>query len=185
MGRHMRLEKRLPLMAADFTQDRYRELLRRFFGYYSPLEERLAGFHGMVEAGFDYEGRRKTPKLVRDLLALSDSSETLITIPRCETLPALETPGQVWGCLYVIEGSTLGGQIISAHLKGKFGLTPDAGSAFFSGYGKETGQRWIEFKTALTTASERGDMDDEIVASASATFDTLGEWVAPETEIKQ
>lgn len=39
--------------------------------------------------------------------------------------------------MYVLEGATLGGQIISRSLGGRFGLTPQTGLRFCSSYGAQ------------------------------------------------
>lgn len=85
---------------------------------------------------------------------------------------------QVLGCLYVIEGATLGGQVITRHLLATHGITPETGGAFFAGYGAETGPHWQAFG-AMITAAERFGAADEIVASANRTFETLDRWLFP------
>jgi heme oxygenase len=99
-------------------------------------------------------------------------------------LPQFNTPAQVLGCLYVIEGATLGGQIISKHLLANLGLGPDTGAAFFNGYGAESGHQWQSFRLFLTGNAEAMDQDDEIVFSANDTFKTLGQWLFPNSTRK-
>ena len=47
--------------------------------------------------------------------------------------------------LYPLEGSTLGGQVISIRLRDNLGLNATNGGRFFNGYGEQTGQYWAEF----------------------------------------
>ena len=47
--------------------------------------------------------------------------------------------------LYPIEGSSLGGQVISRHLLQNHGLTMNKGARFFNGYAENTPMRWEEF----------------------------------------
>jgi heme oxygenase len=100
-------------------------------------------------------------------------------------LPPLNAPEQLLGCLYVIEGATLGGRSITQHLQTRFGLTPQSGGAFFDGYGAHTGSRWKAFCTMLmNNASPPDHADDEsrhaaIVAAANDTFQTLTQWLFP------
>ena len=56
------------------------------------------------------------------------------------------------GCLYVLEGATLGGVVIRRHPEQKLRLGPDNGAAFFHAYGPDTGRRWREFCGALELA---------------------------------
>jgi heme oxygenase len=92
----------------------------------------------------------------------------------------LETTAQLFGCLYVLEGATLGGQIITRHLHASLGLTPETGAAFFAGYGARTGSRWKEFGTHLSAFALQSGSGDAIVASANSTFETLDLWLYPD-----
>ena len=178
--RHAALESRLPLLDVRMSQFRYHQLLQLFLGYYEPLEAKLLALPHWAAIGFDYVERRKTPRLMQDLLLLGDTPESLQNIARCKELPTLTTQGQLLGCLYVIEGATLGGQIITRHLHSNLGLKPSSGAAFFDGYGAQTGSQWKAFCTMLrANAAESGSQDD-ILATANQTFETLDQWVFPE-----
>lgn len=86
------------------------------------------------------------------------------------------------GCLYVIEGATLGGRVITRHLQNQLGTTPDSGGAFFDGYGAETGSRWKAFCTMLSQYADHSADEDRqaaIVAGANRTFETLTHWLFP------
>lgn len=176
--RHTALEHRLPLVDPHLSRDGYQSILEGFFGYYAPLEVQLSGAAVWAELEFDFAARRKVPELEKDLLVLGRTAEELTRLPKCAKLPKLETIPQVLGCLYVIEGSTLGGQIITQHLQANLGITPETGGAFFAGYGAETGARWQAFGAMITEAARFGGAD-EIVASANRTFETLELWLFP------
>jgi heme oxygenase len=178
--RHAALEQLLPLLHANLSYATYRQYVRGLFGFYEPLEQQMLTFPGWDAVGFDYTPRRKTPRLREDLRALGDSRETLAALPRCERLPPLVNEAQLWGCLYVIEGATLGGQIIIKNLNANLGLTASSGASFFDGYGAQTGSRWKAFCAAVPTAGDdaRGGAD-AMLHSANLTFDLLSEWLFP------
>ena len=97
-------------------------------------------------------------------------------------LPQLTTEEEVYGCLYVIEGSTLGGQVISRSLREHLGIHPENGGAYFSGYGMLTGPRWKEFLARLAVVAEGKGADHEaITRSAVETFQALDRWLFPES----
>lgn len=191
---HTALEDQLPLMNADLSREDYRQFVGRFFGFYAPLEVQLMASPHWQQLAFDYAPRQKTPRLAQDLSALGISAAALAALPRCADLPACTTPEQLLGCLYVIEGATLGGRSITRHLQTRLGLTPESGGAFFDGYGAQTGAYWKAFCTML---SENADLhmghsaDDyadhssvesrhaAIVAGANQTFETLTHWLFP------
>ena len=46
------------------------------------------------------------------------------------------------GALYVLEGATLGGQVLRREMAQRLGVNADNGGAFLDVYGAETGRRW-------------------------------------------
>lgn len=175
---HSAIESHMPLLDPQMSLRTYRQLLARFWGYYAPLEDRLRSEVGIYWPTKEYlcSDRAKVPHLEKDLRVLGKSLDPLEC---CTNLPELNTPAQVLGCLYVIEGATLGGQIISKHLLANLGLGIDNGAAFFNGYGANSGSQWQFFRSFLTKNAEPINQDDAIVASANETFRTLGEWLFP------
>lgn len=171
----------MPVMDPNLSRGDYRALIEGFFGYYAPLEARLGASPVWAELAFDFAARRKVPRLEKDLVALGLTAGELTRLPRCAKLPELDTLPQVLGCLYVIEGATLGGQVITRHLLATHGITPETGGAFFAGYGAETGPQWQAFGAMITAAAERLGGEGEIIASANRTFETLDRWLFPQT----
>jgi heme oxygenase len=72
----------------------------------------------------------------------------------------------------VVEGSTLGGQVISRQLA-KANITL---RSYFSGYGERTGPLWKAF-CQLLSQEATPDSQTEIVQSASLTFQKLNAWL--------
>jgi heme oxygenase (biliverdin-IX-beta and delta-forming) len=178
-SRHVAIESRSVLLDPALSQADYRACLQRFFGYYAPLELCLLRSPAWHAAGFCYDDRHKTPQLLQDLAALGVTPSELAQVPLCQALPGLGSTARLFGCLYVIEGATLGGQIVSRHLQASLGVTPQSGGAFFSAYAQHTGSRWKAFGTQLSAFARASDQDDEIIASANDTFDTLDRWLHP------
>ncbi len=178
-SRHAALERQLPLLDPSFSRPAYRQFTRRFYGYYAPLESQLMALPWWDSIGFDYLDRQKTPHLVQDLTAMGDTTDTLAQLPRCKNLPTTDTLAHLLGCLYVIEGATLGGQIITKHLRTQLGVTPSSGGAFFNGYGNYTGPNWLAFGKMLMAHAEATGNGDEIIESANQTFATLDQWLFP------
>ncbi len=179
--RHAALERRLPLLDANLTHAVYLQFVQRLFGFYAPLEAQLVALPWWDSLGFDYAVRHKTPRLAQDLRVLGHTDASLAALPRCVRLPSLSNEARLWGCLYVIEGATLGGQIIIKNLHAHMGLTGTSGASFFDGYGAHTGSRWKAFCAAVTArgADAAGGKAD-MLSSANQTFDALGEWLFPD-----
>jgi heme oxygenase len=151
--------------------------VEKLFTYHKPLEASLLSSSGFEEIGITYSDRAKTPRLARDLAALGLSARDIDHMRQCESLPPLGNASSIWGCLYVLEGATLGGQIVSRHLKASLGLTPDTGASYFSGYGEHTGPQWKAFCALLIAYAERTDDTSDILAGANATYATLDAWM--------
>lgn len=88
-------------------------------------------------------------------------------LPECSTAAA-------FGSLYVIEGSALGGQVITPRLQRDMGLSPGRGASYFHGFGDRTGGMWREFRQLA--ADEIGDTPASrrvACQAAGQTFDAL------------
>lgn len=175
---HERLEGALDLLNAELTMSDYRRLLKGFYGFYQPLETGLQPFAACLEAsGMRPAARRKLPSLRRDLLSLGLKDGEILALPLCAYTPQVEDVAAALGCMYVTEGATLGGQLLTRHFAAKFALTRENGCAFFGGYGPLTGARWREFGAALEEFAHRAGGEETMVAAARATFTTLETWL--------
>lgn len=175
---HEATEETVDLMREDFSLDEYFNLLIRFYSFYESFEEKLSSAIKEFGVEFNHDERLNTPKLVADLTNLGITRDQISKIEHSEDLPKLDSAERVFGSLYVIEGSTLGGQVITRHLKQKFDLDETNGAAFFSGYGKETGKMWNGFREAVTTFAESSSKHEEIIAGANETFEKIGKCLA-------
>lgn len=169
---HDALETVVDVMNKTFTTDDYKGLLKKFYRYYSAIEPTLPAAHLLAE-GFDIEQRRKKPLLEKDLEALGTLAEAQ-GLAQWTDVPNVRSVASAFGSIYVMEGATLGGQVITRQLKQNLGITPDSGGAFFNSYGANVGPMWKEFGAAVTAFAERQkDADDEIIQAAKDTFDSF------------
>lgn len=160
------------LTSSSLTPERYRFRLGQFYGFYRPLEAQLARV--LRCDSIDFPRRMKTQLLRADLEALGACDAD--SLPMCRRLPALDNTTAGLGCLYVLEGSTLGGQVISRHVQARLGVTPESGGCFFAGYGSETGAMWRAFRAVLVEHAMRSECADSAVDAARATFTALRAW---------
>lgn len=174
---HDRLE-RDPLsrgmMGEGLSRAYYTMVLEVYYGLYAPMEARLAAAADWGALGFAMDRRLKAPLLRADLAHLGVPAGALAGLPRCEGLPLTPSLPAALGCMYVLEGATLGGQLIGRHVQGALGLGPLAGAAFFNSYGPEVGPRWKEFK-AFVELHGAGH-EDAVIAAASAMYASLERW---------
>ncbi len=170
---HQRIEERVPVFREDFNLAGYGRLLERFYGYWAPLEAKLVQVPGLDHPGLDLSARMKSALLIDDLLILGADPDA---IPRCHHLPVLDTFGRALGCLYVLEGSTLGARLISKRLAEHLNLGKGSGASFFNAYGEASGRRWLDFKTFVSTHTDPAQTE-EIVAAARQTFQYFYNWL--------
>ncbi len=165
------------IMAGTIDLPGYKQYLQLFYGYIAPLERLAEASDALAESGYELERRRKTPMLERDLQNLGLSREQLNTLPLCKELPDLSTPGKLLGCFYVIEGSTMGGQMITKKLSQSLELTLEEGLSYFYSYGPDARTRWSEFREQLLEAGQDESRQQEIAESAIETFRLLERWL--------
>ena len=171
---HERLEKNMNLLSPGFSRTDYLRLIKAFWGYYGPLEARIAGVAELKAWLPDLDRRTKLTLLESDLRALGIDAEALARLPICREIPDCTHPAAAFGCLYVLEGATLGGQVIIRHLHNALNLDAHNGAAFFTGYGEATGAMWQTFRLQLTAAGLDKTMQ---IRSACETFMTLERWL--------
>ncbi|MFJ4344149.1 biliverdin-producing heme oxygenase [Pseudomonas sp. NPDC089401] len=166
---HKALEARLPFFSPAFDSTAYRRLLQAYYGFHAPLEARLGSYQ---------EARRaKTPALSLDLQALNLSSADIDALPLCQALPAIEDEASALGVMYVLEGSTLGGQVLKKAMAERFDFGPGNGASFFDVYGELTGSYWRSFLERLGQAPAAPAAQAATVQAAVATFACFEQWL--------
>lgn len=173
---HQRIESNLDLLKPTLSLGEYRCVLRKFYGFYEPLERRLHDAASAATLGLVVPSR--SPLLAEDLAALGEPVADITAAPCCERLPEIETVAQIAGCVYVTEGATLGGRLIARALARSLGLSPDNGARFFAGAGAATGAAWKRTLCWLDDVVRAGADPDAIVASARETFRAFDAWLA-------
>ncbi|MFK9006906.1 biliverdin-producing heme oxygenase [Pseudomonas pergaminensis] len=173
---HVALEKRLPFFSERLDADWYQRLLQAYYGFYAPMEAALYDCD-LIPEGFDRVLRVKTPTLVNDLRALSLNDHAINALPRCANLPVLDTPAACLGALYVLEGATLGGQVLRREMAQRLGVNADNGGAFLDVYGAETGRRWKDFLDYLGRQPLDADDKQRAVTAACSTFSCFEQWL--------
>jgi heme oxygenase len=164
---HDAVEGGVDMAAALSSVAAYCRLLRDLWRLHAGYEACLAG-QPWAELGIDYDSRRRAPLLRADLAALGDSAG--LGQPVAVSVTGLH---DALGCLYVLEGSTLGNQVLLRAAEAALGLGPDTGARFLHGYGAETGAQWRRLTQALDGIPAAGPAAEAIEAGARRTFETF------------
>ena len=169
---HVALEKRLPFFSERLDLERYTHLLAAYYGFYEALESHLLSCD--LPEGFELSTRLKTPALRQDLHALGVCIDAL---PLCDNLPPLNNPASVLGVLYVLEGATLGGNVLRKHVSEQLGLDAGNGCAFLYVYGEATGKHWKAFLDYLGSVPLDAPSRALAVDAACSTFSCFEQWL--------
>jgi len=145
---HLRCETRMPhqrleatpalrrLVQPDYTLGEYVGLLQAFFNFFEPLEAALARAAPQLRSLLGL--RPRAPLLRADLGILGAEPA-----PAAGTwLPRVGDDSAALGCLYVVEGSKLGGRVIAGRLAQSLGATADRGASFFASRGFDVQADW-------------------------------------------
>lgn len=151
------------LTTGTLTPATLEHFLGKLYGFLVPYEAQLRRHDFGPEWQLEL---RQRAHLIREDLPLADA------LPLCPALPPLATRAQMLGALYVLEGSTLGGQVITRQLA-KAGLGQ---RRYFAGHAEHTGPLWKSF-CQLLAAEATDDNQAEIVRSAIQTFQALHAWI--------
>ncbi|MHA4844492.1 biliverdin-producing heme oxygenase [Flavitalea antarctica] len=167
---HTDLERKMiPHLKKISSRDEYVNLLDFMHGFYEPLEERLAPFLP--------EGPSHSPSanIVKDINELDAGYQ--LSGKKAPGLPDIHSAANALGVLYVIEGSTLGGQIITKMLSKQIESDSTGGFSFYNPYGEETLANWNNFKKKLDQPFDENEKK-EIIEGANETFRTLNNWIS-------
>ena len=172
---HDAIENALALPGSIQDADDYTGLLAGFHGFYLPMEQALLRLD-WAGSGIDLPQRLKAPLLEADLAACGCSADAT---PRCPSLPPCGNLAEGFGCLYVMEGATLGGAIIHRELSARFGDWLTGKDHYYRCYGENRGAMWRHFRQALDRFGGNctsGELDS-VIGSARATFRELQHWL--------
>lgn len=167
------------MVLANPSPAQYEQVLSVLLGFQAPMEDRLdrVDWEG-IEVGWD-QRRGKARWLEADLARLGWSTSRLDDVPRCAALPTFDCVLGGLGALYVVEGGTLGGPLISRGIRDRLGLTPDSGLRYFTGYGRNTARM---FRRYLAVAEDTADTEERMAMVAEAAveaFAAIYAWCAP------
>lgn len=169
---HHQLEKVLVgKLKAIRSADEYAALIKLFYGYFGGLETKIESVIDTTHLP-DSADRRKTHALANDLTFLGAGVPARA---EGDALPVINNHLQAIGALYVIEGSTLGGKIISKMMQQQLGMDGQ-GLSFFLGYGDRSTQMWDTFKEMLDGQAQNPEQEAVVIAAANETFLKFGEW---------
>ncbi|PWV48230.1 biliverdin-producing heme oxygenase [Chitinophaga sp. S165] len=180
---HQELERVLiPIIKNVNTPEKYVRLLELFYGYYYPLEQHIAA-HMDISFPGGFERRRKASLLLDDISTITGAhaspSET------SSDLPEITDAAQALGVMYVLEGSTLGGQVICQILIRNLSVPELSKSlTFFNGYGTDTQSYWDTFVHYLQGYHGSEEQRQRMLDAAADTFLKFKLWAVQQQKLQ-
>jgi heme oxygenase (biliverdin-IX-beta and delta-forming) len=178
-GAHEALERRLDWTAICSSHKGYSEVLARFYGFVRPWESVLRERAAALGLESAFEARYKNHLLEDDLRVMGFDSDQIDRIERM-SLSAFpqKSHAQLLGAAYVMEGSTLGGQMISRLVADKLKLESGAGTSYFASYGSRVGSMWKEFGEVLRQRVYGEEDQRTAIEAATQMFTLIDAWLA-------
>lgn len=170
---HRSVERKTPFFAPKFDLPVYVRWLRDMLGFYTSLERALLGSPLLESRAWAYTPR--TPLLHHDLNCLGVEWVTGHT--RLAAMPDLSHPLQTAGAMYVIEGSSLGGQVLAARLVKSLGIRHGDGASFFQPNGPHPQEHWARFQALLGRLATDTDAEQALVRGAVEMFNAFDAWL--------
>jgi heme oxygenase len=174
---HEQIEAVVPILHPAADAAVYRRYLEKLLGFHRPVERDLAAVPGLEQLGLTLDRRWKSPRLERDLLGLGLAPGAVASLATCALTPRIHGLDSALGCMYVLEGATLGGQVVVRALSARLPAVLDRGSSYLRCYADETGAQWRAFTSVLLAHGRHEAAQAEMVAAARETFTTLHAWL--------
>lgn len=169
---HQLLEKKLITNIKSIrTKQDYTALIALFYGFFGGMEKQINKEIDTTQLQ-DYAERRKATALANDLDQLGAVKPTLASD---KEIPQISNHLQALGAFYVMEGSTLGGKIISKMIRQQIGEPDMEGLSFFNGYGEKTDAMWQTFKDVIDQPLLPAEQE-VVVKAADETFFQFSQW---------
>ena len=175
-GRHAVVDRTTPLAVPAPGLPHYRSHLLLLQAWLTPLQEWLADFRDGPQACAALPEPDRLAALAQDLADLDArgiaAAPGLIRpgVMDAPLLPRNADAAWRWGICYVIEGSQLGGAVLSKDLAQRY---PGCPLRYLSGNGRLPGPRWHAFMNAIGEQVREQEDIEAACRGACAAFDRL------------
>lgn len=166
---HLRCEKKFPLFDAETNTTDYKNYLLRLYPLHLWFEGLLTAHKEILPSDLKLRARcEKSKWLHQDLSALGCA---VVPIEEAKsTFPTymVDDVATLLGLMYVFEGATLGGQVISKILRKNLQLE-ETQLNYFKGYAANTGLMWKDFIQVASSVVTSQDYD-QLLAGTTLGF---------------
>lgn len=170
---HQQVEENslLSRLLGDLTLQDYIEILKKFYGFYFPLEKQYIPESLKKNAELKDYFYPKLKLLERDLKVFLP---TVSNLPVCPACPNPESPFGWLGVFYTLEGSCHGRAMLWPRIHRKLGI--EKGHTFFSGASDDLKVRWGKFCQKMTDLVTSEAEKEAVIQGSVETFISLNKW---------
>lgn len=161
------------LMSEAVTRQDYLHYLTMMYGFVKPIEAAAYTASHLLP---DVAERTKTHLLEKDMLQLGLSQQAIDHLPQADLSNTYLSDAALWGAMYVMEGSSLGGNVLYKHLHKKLDVDAATDAGYFTAYGAATGSRWKTFLQHFTNNAVTNNTEAAIIDAANQTFQKIRQW---------
>lgn len=162
------------LLDSSCTREDYIEYLFKIYRFTSLVELRFYEYEDMFEDNkIDIESRCHSNKALSDLKNLGINTKS-IEFENPKRIPKMDNFSKAFGILYLLEGSTMGGGVISSKLQNS-GFATNA-LTYLKPYGESSMQKWSEFLYSFEKYASDKSVQTDIILSVCEGYLLLKEW---------
>lgn len=156
------------ILEPSLTQEEFHALMKGHFQLHWHVEPIITDILAKHLPEFHYaQERQKLDLLRQDLIALGISPNSLEAQPPHWHVNSLD---EALGAAYVLEGSTLGGQVIRRALLKHPQLSLQCQFQYYNCYGDQLRTRWLNFMEMMEQVLKTPSQIDNACQSACQTF---------------
>jgi heme oxygenase len=169
------------LLRGELSRHGYAQLLLRLLGLHAPIDRQLRRHDGHSLMAWRRIGAEpsRLSRLRQDLAVLGYGLDALAAAPYADAaiLPPMDDIAAALGCAWVVEGSALGGEVLSRQLGAILGATRAGGR--FLAFQPQQPERWRQCCAAIEDCGIDEQRRAAMVAAAVATFAAVETWLRP------
>lgn len=160
------------LLSKELTKKTYLALLKHLYLFHLYFEKNLEELSIKNKVIENYlSDRKKSDWLKHDIDILTESSYKVDLGEKSDFhFKDFSNIASLMGAIYVLEGATLGGQIITKKLRAHENLLINEATRFYAGYHENTGKMWRDYLTLLESYPWESYGKDKAVSGAKAIF---------------
>lgn len=160
-----------------FSVERYRHLLQALYLYYQPLEEQIDAYLKQSK-DLNLAYKNKSHLLEEDIYGLTINENNVFdTSEVTQLIPKLDSKEKLIGCIYVLEGAAMGGQIMYRRIQKKLGGQVASSTAFYGYPGTDLAIHWSAIKNFIDSNKIQPKKRVHVVDGAKEVFISLDRWL--------